>query len=326
MSITRLAPSPTGALHLGNARTFLINWLLARQSGWRVLLRVDDLDGPRVKPGSAAAMLDELSWLGLDWDERPFWQSMRGSKYQAAVEDLLNRGLAYPCICSRAEAAAAASAPHAEDGSSIYPNTCRGRYASMEEARIQSGRAPAVRFRVETTALEFNDRFRGRQHFNPAIQLGDFVIQKSDGTAAYQLATVLDDAESGVTNIVRGDDLLDSTPRQILLYQAMGQSAKIPDYCHLPLVIGADGRRLAKRHGDTRLSAYRANGVPAGRILALLASWSGVDAGPLVPSARELLGTFALDRVPKGPIIFRGEDDMWLKGSTATAPPGQSGN
>ena len=313
---TRLAPSPTGALHLGNARTFLVNWLLARRDGWRVLLRVEDLDGPRVKAGADAQAIEDLRWLGLDWDEGPVYQSPRAPDYRRAIESLLANGAAYYCVCSRKEVGAAASAPHAEDGSAVYPGTCRGRFASAAQARAASGRDPAVRFAVPPgTAVTFDDEFAGRRAFDVSGLLGDFVIAKADGTAAYQLAVVVDDAEAGVTHVVRGDDLLDSTPRQILLYRALGLSDRIPSYCHLPLVIGTDGRRLAKRHGDTRLSFYRERSVPAARVLALLARWCGIDAcdGEEAISAAGLIQRFRPNRMSRAPTVFTAEDDAWLR-------------
>lgn len=305
MRVTRLAPSPTGALHLGNARTFLINWLLARQNGWRIVLRIEDLDGPRIKRGAAELAIEDLRWLGIDWDEGPIYQSSRLDQYRAATETLLRAGAAYPCICTRKEVDAAASAPHAEDGATVYPGTCRGKFKSLEEARAsRGGREAAVRFNTQNAVVDFQDNFSGAHHFDVEHQLGDFVIAKGDGTPAYQLAVVVDDADMNVTNIVRGDDLIDSTPRQILLYRALGVADRIPAYTHLPLVIGTDGRRLAKRHGDTRLASYRDAGVPASRVLALLAKWSGIEKTDDVTIAKDLIGRFSLDRVPRTPIVF----------------------
>lgn len=313
MELTRLAPSPTGALHLGNARTFLVNWLMARQRGWRVLLRIEDLDGPRVKRGADLQAIEDLKWLGVDWDEGPVYQSTRGAVYRAAVERLIAAGRAYPCICTRREVEGAASAPHAEDGAAVYPGTCRGRFGSVEEARAAAGRAPAIRFAVNEQTMEFVDGFHGPLRFEPARQLGDFVIMKADGTAAYQLAVVLDDAEAGVTQVIRGDDLVDSTPRQILLYEALGLAERIPNYHHLPLVVGEDGRRLAKRHGDTRLAHYRGRGVTAGRMLALMARWCGIEAGQTITTA-ELLKRFDLERMGRERITFTAADDAFLTG------------
>lgn len=309
---TRLAPSPTGALHLGNARTFLVNWLLARQLGWQVLLRIEDIDGPRTRRGAADALIDDLRWLGLDWDQGPIYQSHRTPIYGTMVAKLLHEGLAYPCICTRREVELAASAPHAEDGSTVYPGTCRGRFATVEEARSYAGREPAIRFSVDAGPVSFVDMFSGRHTYEVARDLGDFVIAKADGTPAYQLAVVVDDVEAAVTHVVRGDDLLDSTPRQMLLYRAMGWSDLTPTYIHLPLVVGPDGRRLAKRHGDTRLSQYRERGVSAGRMLALLARWLGIL--PVIDQVTlpELIAGFRLERVSPAPITFTQDDERWL--------------
>ena len=311
MRITRLAPSPTGALHLGNARTFVVNWVLARRYGWKVVLRIEDLDGPRVKQGADAQLIEDLSWLGLDCDEGPIYQSDRLAFYRSGIAQLIARGDAYPCICSRKEASAAASAPHAEDGSAVYPGTCRGKYQSQSVALETTGKPAALRFRVPDRSLTFQDSFTGPQYFNLSKDLGDFVIAKADGTPAYQLAVVMDDAAMGVSDVVRGQDLLDSTPRQILLYEALGLTEQVPDYYHLPLVVGTDGRRLAKRHGDTRLSYYRQRGVTPQRVTALLARWCGIDAGENV-CPQELIRSLQLDAIPRHPIVFGPADDAWL--------------
>ena len=299
MRTTRLAPSPTGALHLGNARTFLINWLLARQNGWRIILRIEDLDGPRIKRGADQQAIDDLRWLGIDWDEGPVYQSTRLETYRDAVARLTDTGHTFICTCSRKDIGSAASAPHASDGATIYPGTCREAIYELRE-----GAPFAVRFRVRDEVIAFDDALAGRQSFDVARRLGDFVISKSDGTPAYQLAVVVDDADMGVTDVVRGGDLLDSTPRQILLYRALGFAGRIPNYIHLPLVIGPDGRRLAKRHGDSRLSTYRAAGVPAGRLLQQLAGWCGINAVLGDVRAQDLVGRFDLSRVPRTPIVF----------------------
>jgi glutamyl-tRNA synthetase len=301
---TRLAPSPTGALHLGNARSFLINWLIARQRGWKIILRVEDLDGPRIKRGADLEAIEDLRWLGIDWDDGPVYQSGRMELYKSAVAELLAKGFAYPCVCSRSEVETAASAPHAEDGAAVYPGTCRGKYKSVDDARQQSGRDPAIRFNTGGAMIDFIDAFSGPHYFDVARTLGDFVIAKADGTPAYQLAVVVDDADMRVTDVVRGDDLIDSTPRQILLYRSLGLEELIPIYCHLPLVVGGDGRRLAKRHGDTRITSYRTAGVTPQRIVANLARWSGVEGVGDEISAAELIERFDLKRVPRTPIVF----------------------
>ena len=249
---TRLAPSPTGALHLGNARSFLINWLLARQNGWEVLLRIDDLDGPRVKRGADQQAMEDLKWLGLDWDGEPVYQSQRRSIYKEAINRLIADGIAYPCACSRSEVRVAASAPHAEDGSQRYPGTCRGRFESIDSARKQGGRDPAVRFQVPKAIVEFEDGFAGLQRFDVSAQLGDFVIAKGDGTPAYQLAVVVDDAEMGITHVLRGQEHLLNTVNHIALQAALGYSR--PIYAHLPVILAPEtGEKLSKRDRDRKI-------------------------------------------------------------------------
>ena len=272
---SRLAPSPTGALHVGNARTFLLNWLHVRAAGGTLLLRIDDLDGPRVKLAAAEQGIEDLRWMGLDWDadEPVLVQSERAAIYDAAAQRLVDAGAAFPCTCSRREIEEAASAPHGPDGAR-YPGTCDGRYASLAEAEAASGRPAALRFRPEPGPVEFRDLLRGEQSYDPWREAGAFPIRKANGTAAYQLATVVDDAESGVDLIIRGDDLLPSTARQILLQRALGLPT--PAHLHLPLVVGPDGRRLAKRHGDTRVASLRAAGLTAERFVGFLAQTAGL--------------------------------------------------
>jgi glutamyl-tRNA synthetase len=290
-----------------------MNWILARQIGWKVLLRIEDIDGPRIKRGADRGLVEDLEWLGVEWDVGPIYQSGRMKGYREAVEKLIAAGAAYPCVCSRKEVEAAASAPHAEDGAAVYPGTCRGRFASMPEAARAGGKPACVRYEAPEGVVEFEDQFAGKKRFEVRRELGDFVIAKADGTPAYQLAVVVDDAEMGVDRVVRGDDLLDSTPRQMLLYRALGMADRIPEYWHLPLVVGKDGRRLAKRHGDTRLATYRESGVKAERVVALLARWCGVkDVGEGV-EARDLVKSFRLEDVPKEAVVFSGADDRWLR-------------
>lgn len=308
---TRLAPSPTGALHLGNARTFLATWAIARKHGMKIVLRIEDIDGPRIKPESTQQAIDDLRWLGIDWDEGPTVQSHSLDAYRDATKRLVGSSHAYACVCTRKEVELASSAPHAEDGSAIYPGTCRGRFDSPEQALRESGRAAAIRFRVPDEIFSFDDSFAGHRSFELAKQIGDFVIAKPDGSPAYQLAVVVDDAKAGVTDVIRGDDLIDSVPRQVLLYRALGLADRIPRYTHLPLVVGPDGRRLAKRHGDTRLASYRSAGVSAGKMRALLARWLGVDCDDRI-DPMQIVARFDLRRVPREPIVFGAEDHQWL--------------
>ncbi len=306
----RLAPSPTGVLHLGNARSFLLAWLDARARGGEIVLRVEDLDGPRVKPGAEALALADLRWLGLDWDGPVLRQSERAGHYAAALQSLAEAGLAYPCVCSRKDVEEAASAPHLAHEAPLYPGSCRGRFASAEEARRSSGREPCWRFRVPAAGtaagrVRFQDRVRGAQDWDAGRDLGDFVIFKHDGLAAYQLAVVVDDAAQGVTAVLRGDDLLVSAARQILLYRALGKPE--PEFAHVPLVLGEDGRRLAKRHGDTSLRQFRAAGARAEEVIGWLARVSGLRTAPGPVAARALLSDFDLARLSPSPVIWRGD-------------------
>jgi glutamyl-tRNA synthetase len=301
----RLAPSPTGAQHVGNARTYLLAWLSARSRGGRVALRIEDVDSPRVKPGAAAAAGDDLRWLGLDWDGEPVVQTERLPFYESALQTLQRRELAYPCTCTRSDVERAASAPHAEHEGPVYPGTCAGRSAA--DAVALGDRPYCWRFRVPARSPDFVDGFRGPTHIDLRAVGGDFVVWKAPrpgvpATPAYQLAVVVDDAAQGVTEVVRGDDLIPSTPRQLLLYEALGLPP--PRFVHVPLVVGPDGRRLAKRHGDTRLAALRSAGVPAERLLGLLA-WSCGWLGDVRPvTARELLPLFRLEAVPATPFVL----------------------
>jgi glutamyl-tRNA synthetase len=285
--------------------------LLARQRGWQIILRIEDLDGPRVKSSADRGLIEDLRWLGLDWDQGPFYQSHRREHYTQAMNALVNDERIYPCICSRREVEEAASAPHGDNGP-IYPGTCRDRFTSRREAQQETGRAPAMRFRSPAAQLRFSDSLRGVCEYDAQRDLGDFVIEKGDGTPAYQLAVVVDDAEMGVTEVVRGDDLLDSTGRQILIYDALGWHDRIPVYTHLPLVIGPDGRRLAKRHGDTRLAYYRDAGVPPGRVISLLAKWCGIENMGEDARAGELLPVFSIENLPSAPMTFSIADHALL--------------
>jgi glutamyl-tRNA synthetase len=310
MSRGRYAPSPTGPLHLGNARTALLAWLAARAVGSSFVLRVEDLDGPRVRPGLEERILEELRWLGLDWDEGPdvggsrgpYRQSERRDRYDAALAYLRASGLVYPCFCSRAEIAAASQAPHgAGDEGPRYPGTCRG-LGAREIAARSAHRRPSWRFRVPEGAVGFRDGIHGQCSFDVAREVGDFVVARADGVPAYQLAVVVDDAAMGIEEVVRGDDLLPSTARQILLYRALGLAA--PHFTHVPLVTGEDGARLAKRHGAVSLGELRQRGTDPRAVAGLLASLSGLRSdGPVHP--RELVRGFEMTAVPVHAVALR---------------------
>ncbi|MFG0316069.1 MAG: tRNA glutamyl-Q(34) synthetase GluQRS [Planctomycetota bacterium JB042] len=300
---TRLAPSPTGFLHLGNARTFLVNWWMARAAGGTVVLRIEDLDRARVKEGFVERQIEDLRWLGLDWDEGPILQSSRLERYAAAFERLRRLGLAYPCVCSRREIRAAAGAPHAEDEGPTYPGTCRGRFPDEEAAREARGATPAWRFVTPDEEFRFEDRVRGEIRARPARAGGDFVLRTVEGIWSYQLAVAVDDAASGITEVVRGDDLVPSTPRQLALLRALELPA--PRYAHLPLVLDASGARLAKRRGDTELATLRERGVDPEEVVAFLARHSGLDDAGTRLTAAAGVGRFSLDRLPRSPVSLR---------------------
>jgi glutamyl-tRNA synthetase len=298
--VGRLAPSPTGAQHIGNARTYLIAWLSVRSRGGRLILRIEDIDSPRIKPGAALQAIEDLQWLGLDWDEGPIIQSERLPMYAAILDGLRVGEHVYPCTCSRSDVERSASAPHAEHEGPVYPGTCA--YRREADAAGLQGRAFCWRFRTHGRICEFTDGFRGAVRVELSSVGGDFVVWKSASTPAYQLAVVVDDSAEGVTEVVRGDDLLASTPRQLLLYETLGWKA--PRFVHVPLVVGPDGRRLAKRHGDTRLASLRSSGVKPEQLLGLL-GWSFGWLPAIEPvTARELLPLFRLERIPRKPFVL----------------------
>lgn len=306
-AVTRLAPSPTGALHLGNARTFLINWAMARRAGWRIVLRIEDLDTPRTKRGAAAACIDTLRWLGLDWDQGPHTQADDLSAYAEAMRVLAARGCVFRSTLSRAEIERAASAPHAGEHEVRFPPSLR----PAERSRTFDDTHADWRFATEPGVERFSDLFAGPVEADPSQSVGDFPVWTRRGQPTYQLAVVVDDSRHGVTHVVRGDDLLDSAARQLRLIAELGLER--PTYAHLPLVVGPDGRRLAKRHGDSRLDRYRGAGVPATRLIGLIARWSGVEPGAGGRmSARQFAEAFDLARVPRTPVVFDEEDERWL--------------
>jgi glutamyl-tRNA synthetase len=306
---TRLAPSPTGALHLGNAYAFLVTWALARRSGWRVVLRIEDLDGPRVKWGSADDIIDTLRWLGIDWDEGPSFQTADLAPYQRAISDLAARGLAYPSDLTRTQIDAAAGAPQEGSGESRFPSSLRP--SGWDTPRTFTDQGTNWRFATPDRVVTFADTVAGEQAINPSQTIGDFVLWTKRSVPAYQLAVVVDDARQGVTEVVRGDDLLDSAARQMLLYEALN-AAPLPRYTHLPLVVGPDGRRLAKRHGDSRVDYYRGKGVPPQAITGLVACWCGAVPNPRPMTAVEFTAAFDLSRIPRSLRYFTPKEDAWL--------------
>ena len=302
MTVGRFAPSPSGRIHLGNILCCLLAWLSARRKGGKVVLRIEDLDTARCPRRYAEQMIEDLLWLGLDWDEgpetggpdEPYFQSRRTALYQAALERLELQGLVYPCFCTRAELHAA-SAPHREDGQTVYAGTCRG-LTPQERAERAKRRSPALRLRVPGRTVSFTDGHMGPYVENLERDCGDFLLRRSDGMFAYQLAVVVDDAAMGVTEVVRGADLLSSTPRQLYLYQLLGLTP--PEFYHAPLLLAPDGRRLSKRDADAGLDILR-DRVTAEALLGRLAQLAGFHPSGEPSTAAGLLEEFSWERVPR---------------------------
>jgi glutamyl-tRNA synthetase len=294
-----MAPSPTGDLHVGGAATFLVAWLEARSRGGSLVLRIEDLDPPRVVVGAETAIARDLAWLGLDWDEgpdhgpfAPYRQSERGALYEAALEQLARLDATYLCDCSRAEIARVASAPHAGDDGPRYPGTCRPFGMAPRAFR----RPPAVRFRVpEGRVVSFVDGVHGPLHDEVSATTGDFVLRRGDGVFAYQLAVVVDDLAMQIDQVVRGADLLASTARQLLLVEALGGRA--PAYVHAPLWLGPDGQRLAKRARGVPVRDHRDAGRSPAQVVGAIAHALGLtpDDAPATPT--DLLASYATRRL-----------------------------
>lgn len=293
----RFAPTPSGRMHLGNVWCALMAWLAARSSGGELILRIEDLDRRKMPAGAEEQLVRDLRWLGLDWDEGPVRQSERTDVYQQWVDHLTEAGLTYPCFCTRAELHSA-EAPHASDGTPIYPGTCRGLSPErVAELRASRPRPPAVRLLVPPAddpagTVRFDDATYGPRRECLALECGDFVVRRGDGVFAYQLAVTVDDALMGVTQVVRGRDLLPSTARQIYLQRLFGFPR--PSYAHIPLLLSADGtRRLSKRDGDCDLGFMRAHFGTPEVLLGRLAHLGGLRPTPEPASARELLEGFS---------------------------------
>ena len=301
MTAGRYAPSPSGRMHLGNLMCCLLAWLSAKSKGGQVLLRIEDLDAARCPRVYADAIMDDLAWLGLaaDGPTPTVYQSERSEIYQQYYDILLKKGLIYPCFCSRSQLHAA-SAPHRSDGQVVYAGTCRG-LSAEEVARRSLMRAPAFRVRVPDEEIAFTDGHLGRYAENLARDCGDFYLRRADGVFAYQLAVVVDDALMGVTEVVRGSDLLSSTPRQLWLYRELGLTA--PQFYHLPLLLAPDGRRLSKRDGDQSLENLRARYTPQ-EIIGKLAYVCGLQDTPAPAAPQELVPGFSWDKVPKQDILL----------------------
>lgn len=317
----RFAPSPTGLLHLGNAWAFLLAWLSARSKGGQIILRMEDLDPQRSRPAFAAAILDDLAWLGLDWDygpdsptccpiSGPFVQSQRNEIYASALARLEATGQTYPCFCSRKDLQILASAPHSAVDGAAFNDPCLHLTRQESADLLASGRQASLRLHCPAKEICFSDAVMGSQCFSREQFGGDFALRRADGVMAYQLAVAVDDGLMGVTEVVRGRDLLPSTPRQLLVMRLLGLPT--PDYAHIPLLLDASGERLAKRHASLSLSALRASGVRPEKIVGYLARLAGIN--PLGANAhpRELVCRFSFDALPRADLRVMDEDMEYL--------------
>lgn len=297
----RFAPTPSGRIHLGNILCAMLSWLSVRSVGGRYLLRIEDLDAMRCPRSLADLIEDDLRWFGIDWDDggsaggEQWYQSNRFDLYDTCYQQLEEQGLLYPCFCSRAELHAA-QAPHRSDGTYVYAGTCRS-LTPEQIAEKRKRRPPATRVRVPDRVVSFVDGCQGRYTENLAQDCGDFIIRRSDGVYGYQLAVVADDAAMGVTEVVRGRDLLESTPRQLYLYEKLGLQA--PEFYHIPLLTAPDGRRLSKRDGDLDLGVLRKKFGRPEPMIGMLAAAIGLRPTAQPITLRELAVDFSWDKIPK---------------------------
>lgn len=293
----RFAPTPSGRLHLGNLLCAMLAYLSARSQGGRFLLRIEDLDVPRCPRRLSDQCIEDLRWLGFTWDEEPLWQSQRSEIYQHYLEELTRQGLIYPCFCTRAQLMAS-QAPNLGDTQVVYNRAC-AQLTQEEIALLSAHRSPALRLRVPDEEISFTDGLFGPQTENLARDCGDFILRRSDGLYGYQLAVVVDDALSGVNEVVRGRDILSATPRQIYLMEKLG--FPVPEYIHIPLLMDAHGRRLAKRDKDLDLSALSRRFTPAD-ILGMLAYSAGIIGENRPMTLEQLIPHFSWEKVKRGDI------------------------
>lgn len=316
----RFAPSPTGTLHVGGARTALFNWLLARGCGGTFILRIEDTDRERSTEASVETILDGLRWLSLDWDEGPYFQSQRGEHYLAAINQLLERGHAYPCFCLQERLDALRVEAEKKKVPFVYDGFCRHLPVSEAEERSKRGDPHTIRFKIQAGSVtEFEDVIGGKRSFEND-RLGDFVVRRSDGSPIYHMTVVVDDHEMGITHVVRGDDHVPNTPRQMLIFQALGWG--VPDYGHLPLIQGPDRARLSKRHGAASVMEFAAEGfLPQAMFNYLsLLGWS-LDSETELMTREQLIKSFSLERVNRSAAIFDRAKLEWMNSMYLRALP-----
>lgn len=303
LPVGRFAPTPSGFLHLGNVFCSMLAWLYAKSQGGRIVLRIEDLDARRCPRANADALARDLEWLGLEWDEGAYrspnsdsyFQSNRSEIYATYLQRLAEQKLIYPCFCSRAELHAA-EAPHLSDGRVLYPGTCRALTPEQRQAKALR-RQPAYRVKVSDAPLNFEDAHYGAQSYRLTEECGDFIVRRSDGVFAYQLAVTVDDALMGITQVVRGCDLLSSTANQLYLYRLL--DFKPPVFCHIPLLTDAQGRRLSKRDGDLEVAELRRHCSSPEPLLGFLAHLAGQLERPEPITMRELLPLFKPENIPR---------------------------
>jgi glutamyl-tRNA synthetase len=317
----RFAPSPTGYLHVGGARTALFNWLYSRKEGGTFVLRIEDTDRERSSDEMTEAILESLRWLGLDWDEGPYHQADGFARHRDDVRRIVESGQAYPCFCSPEELQARREAAEAQAGPGgyRYDRRCDRVTASEAAARVGAGEPHTIRFHVPDGVTEWDDAVHGLTRFRNA-EIDDFIILRSDGTPTYNLAVVSDDVQMRIGLVIRGDDHLSNTPKQILLYRAL--DAAEPRFAHVPMILGADGRRLSKRHGATAVAEYRSMGIlpqALTNFLALL-GWNPGDDQEIMLE-HELIARFSLERINKKSAVFDPEKLEWMNGQHILLTP-----
>jgi glutamyl-tRNA synthetase len=316
MSRGRYAPSPTGYLHLGNARTALAAWLHTRSQGGEFILRIEDLDSQRSKPEFIKANIEELRWLGLDWDEgpdvgdryAPYIQSQRHSYYQAALEYLQKNNYLFECYLSRKDLQDVASAPH--EKMSVYGQRERKLNEQVGEQKRLEGKSPSLRFKVQPQTIRYTDLLQGDQLFSTLHDVGDFIVKRADGEWAYQLAVVVDDIDMHITDVVRGDDLLTSTAAQLLLYETLNKPP--PAFMHVPLLADETGQRMSKRKGSLTLTSLKEQGIKPERLTGLLAFSLGFLDKPQEIEARELIGLYSLAAYDVATLQLQEKHLEWL--------------
>lgn len=315
----RFAPSPTGHLHVGNARTALFNWLFARQQGGAFILRVEDTDAERSEAGFEQQLLADLRWLGLDWDEGPdvggphgpYRQSGRVALYREHADRLVAAGSAYYCFCTAEELEADRHKALAEGRQPMYSGRCRAIPPDQAQARLGCGEPASIRLKIPPRSIRFRDLVHGEMEFSHEV-IGDPILLRSEGTAAYNYAVVVDDSLMAVTHVIRGDDHLSNTPRQVAVYEALGW--EMPQFAHLSTILGADHTRLSKRHGATAVDHFREMGILPEAMMNYLAllGWSPGETNREIFSPQELVQAFRLDQVSKSPAVFNPEKLNWL--------------